>query len=340
MNLQRLEEILSKFHEVRIAVTGDFFLDRYWRVAPELDEPSLETGLTAYQVVERRQSPGAAGTVTNNLAALGIGKIFAVGFVGHDGEGHELQQELDRIGVERSGLLATDDRATPCYTKPMRHGVEMNRFDIKNRTPTSPNVERRIIESIHQLADRVDAVMIMDQVSEENCGVITTAVREELIRMGKQREKPLFYADSRERLGCYTEMFLKGNDREIMETFGAYSGETPSLEQLKEYGFRLPERTRHPVFVTLGHQGQLVVDARNRFCEHVPAFAVEGPIDICGAGDATSSALVGSLCVGADACEAALIGNLAASVTIKKLGRTGTASPDELIAAWKSHQQA
>ena len=55
-------------------------------------ETSIETGLTVYNVVEVRSQPGAAGTILNNLVALGIGEIHAIGFCGDDGEGFELRR--------------------------------------------------------------------------------------------------------------------------------------------------------------------------------------------------------------------------------------------------------
>ncbi|HET6325513.1 MAG TPA: carbohydrate kinase, partial [Planctomycetaceae bacterium] len=71
MKRDRLEELLARFASRRVAVMGDFFLDKYLEVDPKLAETSVETGKTANQVVEIRTSPGAAGTVVNNLAALG-----------------------------------------------------------------------------------------------------------------------------------------------------------------------------------------------------------------------------------------------------------------------------
>ena len=71
----RWETLLQEFPRKKILVLGDFFLDRYLEIDAALDEPSLETGLTAYQVVGTRLSPGAAGTVANNLVALGVGHI-------------------------------------------------------------------------------------------------------------------------------------------------------------------------------------------------------------------------------------------------------------------------
>ena len=55
MTLARLQEILAGFGRLHITVVGDLFLDRWWEVDRSLDEPSVETGLTAYQDVYKRQ---------------------------------------------------------------------------------------------------------------------------------------------------------------------------------------------------------------------------------------------------------------------------------------------
>ena len=94
MNAERFAKITARYHQLRIAVVGDFFLDRYLHIDPSKNETSIETGLTVYNVVEVRSQPGAAGTILNNLVALGIGEIYAVGFCGDDGEGYELRQAL------------------------------------------------------------------------------------------------------------------------------------------------------------------------------------------------------------------------------------------------------
>src|SRR6516162_5107941 len=87
---QVLESILRRIPELTIGVLGDLFLDRYLDIDASLTEPSLETGLDAYQVVNVRSYPGAAGTVINNLVALGVGLVYPIAVVGDDGEGHEL----------------------------------------------------------------------------------------------------------------------------------------------------------------------------------------------------------------------------------------------------------
>ncbi len=84
---RRLKTLLAAFSDLHIGVVGDFFLDAYYDCNPALDEKSLETGKTCYQVVRTRRQAGAAGTVAANLKALGVGRVDAVGFCGDDGEG-------------------------------------------------------------------------------------------------------------------------------------------------------------------------------------------------------------------------------------------------------------
>src|SRR5712691_5674441 len=93
-----VEHILDRIPHLTLGVLGDLFLDRYLDIDAALTEPSVETGLDAYQVVRVRPSPGAAGTVINNLSALGARQVSVVSVIGDDGEGDELRQALDALG--------------------------------------------------------------------------------------------------------------------------------------------------------------------------------------------------------------------------------------------------
>src|SRR5882762_8061970 len=92
-----IDNILASIPQRTIGVLGDLYLDRYLDLDASLTEPSIETGLDAYQVVRVRPSPGAAGTVINNLVALGVGRVWPVAVIGDDGEGYELRQALGRM---------------------------------------------------------------------------------------------------------------------------------------------------------------------------------------------------------------------------------------------------
>src|SRR3954469_7465026 len=112
----RLTELTARYRDLAIAVFGDFCLDRYLEIDPAREEISIETGLPAHQIVRVRSQPGAAGTVMNNIVALGVGHAYAVGIRGDDGEGYELAQALAAQGVNTDFLTVACERRTFTYT--------------------------------------------------------------------------------------------------------------------------------------------------------------------------------------------------------------------------------
>src|SRR6266404_5782920 len=142
MNLDRFRAVTARYPKLKVAVVGDFCLDRYLEIDAARQETSIETGLPVHNVVRVRAQPGGAGTILNNLVALGIGNIYPVGFAGEDGEGFELRRALGQErGVHLSHFLSTDQRKTFTYCKPLlvaadKPPVELNHFDVKNWTKT------------------------------------------------------------------------------------------------------------------------------------------------------------------------------------------------------------
>lgn len=336
LTYERLDAILSRIPDLRIAVIGDFFLDKYLVTDPALSEISVETGLEARQVVEVRCSPGAAGTVTNNLSALGVRTIHAVGVVGDDGEGYELLRGLRERGITTDGLLQARERFTPTYTKPMVRTpggeVELERLDIKNRAPLQAEWSARILSAVEELTapgpKRVHAVTVMDQVQERDCGSVTDAVRTGLSNLAMKHTDVVFFADSRVRIGEFRDMVIKPNVAEAARALNADSLRAAGLQQARDLAGQLARRNGKTVFLTVGAHGIVVCSPDT--VDHVPALPVTGPIDIVGAGDSTSAGILCALCTIGTPREAAALGNLCASVTIRKLGTTGTASPAEL----------
>ena len=332
MDGARLREILGRFGGARIAVIGDFFLDKLLLIERGLDEPSLETGLTAYQVVGKRISPGAAGTVANNLSALSVGEIYAVGFRGEDGEGWELEQGLLSIGVNTTHLLKRAGMFTPTYIKPLFADMglrESNRLDIRNRSRTPEELERGIIEQLYAVCGKVDAIIALDQVVERNTGVITDGVREALAALGRAQPRLVIFADSRAHTLEFRDIIVKCNHLEAVRAANpGHSGEIDD-STLKHSVVALSKTTGGKVFVTCGARG--ILTEKNGEVKLVPGIKVEGPVDICGAGDAATAAIVSSLCCGATEDEAALIANLTASITIGQIGTTGTATIEQII---------
>lgn len=339
MNRTRLTHLLSRFPEVSVLVIGDFFLDQYLVIDPALSEPSLETGLEAYQVVARRCSPGAAGTVTSNLRALGV-RTAALGVIGEDGEGYDLKQGLAATGVDTGLLIETPDRFTPTYTKPMvreRDGREreINRLDLQNRTPTPDALQGQVIDRLRKAVSQVHGIVVADQVETPDFGVVTARVREELAALAQRYPDKVFFADSRAHIGLFRNVTIKPNRREAVRALHAtWDGEVDRATA-ERCGQALHERSRKPVFLTMSEEGILLFTDAGR--AHIPAVPAPGETDPVGAGDSATAGIVSALCAGATPSEAALVGNLVASITLQQIGTTGTASPEEVLRRFGEH---
>lgn len=343
MDPKRLGELIERFSRARIAVVGDYFLDKYLDVDPQLAGVSIETGKTAHQVTRVRHSPGAAGTVVCNLAALGAGRIWAVGFTGDDGEAYDLRRDLGAVGCELTHLHTDPQRNTPTYLKPRDlHDAslagEHARYDTKNRTPTSAATQERILASIDALLPEIDALIVLDQVEEAECGVVATAVRRRLAERASEHRRVVFWADSRRRIRLFRQIVIKANQFEAVGRDNPQPGDEVALAEIERALPALREATGAPVFVTRGGEGIVVANTETAF---VPGVRVPPPIDTTGAGDSVTAGAVLALAAGAAAAEAALVGNLVASITIQQLATTGTARPDELpprLALWQSQR--
>jgi rfaE bifunctional protein kinase chain/domain len=341
VNSDRLDELLAGFPSARLAVVGDFFLDKYLEVDQALSETSLETGLEARQVVRVRCQPGAAGTVVANLCTLGLANVICVGFVGDDGEGFELLRGLRRLGADVERVMVRGDRSTPTYCKPMLQlpdgGLrELERLDTKNREPLPRELEAKLIATLGELAPDVDAVIAQDQVQEAECGVITTRMRETLEHLALRHPDVTWLGDSRTRIGEYRSLIVKSNRQECC---GALHPGLPPHDpaEARKCAVGLSERVGAPVYLTLGADGMALVTPGR--AQPIPTARLEGDLDIVGAGDSATAGIVAALCAGATLEEAGIVGNIAASVTVQQIGTTGTATRQQVQGQFARHAE-
>ncbi len=335
----RFTEITSRYATLRLAVIGDFCLDRYLDIDPALSEISIETGLPVHNVTNVRSLPGAAGTIVNNLAALGIGRLNVIGFCGRDGEGYELQRALRATPhVDCDGFIETPHRRTFTYTKPLLHKPgapprELSRLDLKNWTPTPEEVSRKIIGALRSVAAEVDAIIVMDQVDIAETGVITEPVRQALAEVAREHPTLPILADSRRSLRGWPPLIFKMNRQEIGAMLGRDLSE---IAQVPDAALELARTNRKPVFITLAEHGMVGADAGSpgpsddEVVHRAPSLPIRGPIDIVGAGDSVSANLTAALAAGADVGEALALANAAASDVIHQLGTTGAATIGDL----------
>jgi rfaE bifunctional protein kinase chain/domain len=335
MDASRFEIVTAGYQNLRIAIVGDFCLDRYLEIDPGRAESSIETGLPVYNVVNVRSQPGGAGTILNNLVSLGVREVYPVGFCGADGEGFELRRALEGCrGVKLDYFLQTPERRTFTYCKPLvvepgKPPRELNRLDSKNWTETPPAVSERIGAAVRAVSARVDAIVLLDQADVIETGVVTKSVLTEIATLAESRPEFLIVADSRRSLRDFPPVCFKMNAAELAAMRGVPA--SASVEQLQAMAADLAYEQRRSVFVTLSERG-IVGAFPGGAGEHAGALPLRGPIDVVGAGDAVTANLVAALASGASLREALEIAMAAASIVVHQLGTTGTATVEQLRA--------
>ena len=363
---ERLESLV-KVKTPKIAVLGDFCLDKYLYVYPELDEISVETKIVAYQIRATRLFAGVGGTIANNLRALGA-ETYCFGAVGGDGEGYDLLRELRKIGANTDGIVVSDGILTPTYMKPMRPApvftggplqspdegawIEGNRYDVRNPEPVPEETVAQVRERFLAKLPTFDAVVVSDQFASGSEAVFSAEFRKFVADAARENPNVFFLCDSRFFINEYRETLVKCNANELFDAYAVAHGaqerrETTldgdsetKVDKLCEAAEWLARRNRRPVLVTRGASGSILVeiDPQERAAAtEVPANRVEPPIDICGAGDATNAGLAFAKALGFSLTEAAYLAGVVSSITIKQIGVTGVASVPQVLDALRKN---
>jgi rfaE bifunctional protein kinase chain/domain len=306
-------------------VIGDICADRWCQYDPAASDPSRETGIPRIGVVHVETTPGAGGTVANNLAALGAGKTALLGAIGQDGFGFELERALGARGIDYSNLVASPEIQTFTYSKIINQqtGIEdRSRIDFINNRELPEEVEDQLIANFHRVYGDYDAIIVSDQAETEHGGVITPAFREVIADVAERNPETVVIADSRVHLQHFRHVLAKPNVDEANAACLQLFGEVDHQ--------RLRAAIGHPgLVVTLGAEGALLLTDDGELS--IPAVPVGDPIDVCGAGDSLAAGMALALVGGADLETAVRLGVMVSSVTIMKAG-TGVARPKEVLA--------
>lgn len=346
----------------RVAVVGDYCLDKYLYVYPALEEASVETGLPAYQIRGKRLFAGVGGTIANNLRALGA-ETFCFGVIGEDGEGFDLLQALRRIGANVEGMVVSPEVLTGTYMKPMflreapvvqgrlatpEEGSweEGNRLDIRNPQPVDPKLVDELKRRFLAALPSFDAVVVSDQFPAGSEALFSTEFRQFVSGTAAATPNVFFLCDSRFFIDDYRGALVKCNADEALDAYDAANAGGSRRETTVRQdgdadenavlaaGRWLAARNRRPVLITRGSRGSLLFEAaapeNQEPVLRIPSVKVEPPIDICGAGDATNAGFAFARALGLPLASAAFIAGVVSSITIKQIGVTGTASPAEI----------
>ncbi len=314
-----LEESLARLANARVVVCGDFALDVHWDLADDDGELSIETGLPVRKVRSERIAPGGAGNVAQNARALGAA-VFAVGIAGEDFWGDVLLETLALAEIDTCGFDRIDGWHTPVFVKPMRDAEEQPRFDFGAFNTIDESNANALFARLALAVQDADAFVLNQQI-QRGLLVDTNAVRANSFAASVACPS---IVDARDHGAAFPGTTRKLNleeGRRLLHRSDASAAEIAA---------ELHDRDGMPVFVTAGRDGMWFVDPNT--AGHVAAPGIDGPIDPCGAGDTVVAMLAAALGVGISSRDASKLAMLAAAVVVRKIGTTGTASPDEILA--------
>ncbi len=324
-----LSLLLESMQGAKVAVAGDFCLDSYWHLDEGPEELSIETGLPVRRVTSQRYSPGGAGNVVANLVALGVGQVRAIGVYGGDPFGPVLVKLLGGLGADTSGMLDLGrEWQTLVYAKPYLGRHEESRLDFGTRDALAQEPLRDFERALASAAAWADVVVINQQVNSCFAGADMVDRVNAVIAA---HPGTTFVVDARLSTAPFLGAVLKLNVAESLRRLGGAGPASPTDDQVIDLARRVAAQTGRPFFITRGERGIVAADGEDVYV--APGVDVGREVDPVGAGDTVVAAISAVLACGGTPAVAAYVANIAASVTVRKLATTGTASPDEVLSA-------
>jgi D-beta-D-heptose 7-phosphate kinase/D-beta-D-heptose 1-phosphate adenosyltransferase len=151
---EKLHARLAAMQTKRIAVLGDFMLDRYlWgsvtRISPEAPVPVVEIDTETEQL-------GGAANVANNIAALGA-LAHPIGVIGKDGSGERLRKMAEQAGFPTEGLFVDNGRPTTIKTRIIAHDQHVVRTDRESRAEITPAMQEQMLRHLTEILPTLDS---------------------------------------------------------------------------------------------------------------------------------------------------------------------------------------
>lgn len=306
----KLESIFEGMRKKTVMVIGDLMLDHYiWgkveRISPEAPVPVVD-------VQDEKFKLGGAGNVANNLLSLGA-SVFMSGVKGSDAQGDVLLSILRELGVPSDHILTDPRKGTTVKTRIIAHTQQIARLDREDRTFISESLRHRLIASVKDAMNMVDAVIVSDYAK----GVVSRELIDELVTM-KKKNGALVCVDPKERnFSFYRNVdVITPNTKEL--GFGAgikIESYDDMLAAARKVKTTLP---CDMVLVTRGEHGMSLFDKHGEVID-IPAMA-RAVYDVTGAGDTVIACFTLALVSGATPREAAIIANTAAGLVVAEVG--------------------
>jgi D-glycero-beta-D-manno-heptose-7-phosphate kinase len=338
-NTAHLIRLVRRMRGRRLAVLGDWMLDRYiWGSASRL---SPEAAVPVVDFIQQSECLGGAGNVAANLAALGA-RVSVYGVAGADEPGRALGVCLRAIKISATGLFADPKRPTTVKTRIIARHQQVVRMDSESRAPLRKETEQKMLRLLLPSIRNLDGLIISDY----DKGVVTDSIASEVLEACRRAHVPTFVKPKWSRLPSYRGANVIVVNR---AEAGFLTQRALGSDDAVEAAGRalLAHFSCKAVVITRGEEGISVFERSSKAGFHAPATSQERHFgqtgrdqnargrqvfDVTGAGDTVLTGIALAMAAGANVREAAFLGNAAAGIVVGKLG-TATLTPDELVAA-------
>ena len=299
----------------QIVVVGDFILDVY--VYGDAIEISPEAPVPVLKVTETEYHGGGAGSVAENLAAMGA-KVFCLGAIGDDRNGEILKKKLIDCGVDITGLFEVANRPTISKQRLIGlaqhlHRQQLIRVDRESEGSTPDEVNEAILLAYKDRLTHTDLVCLQDY----DKGLLSNELFRQIIRLAKQAGKkvivdPLPVRD----YSKYTAATVLTPNRQESSTMVGF--EVISIETAgKAADCLLRELKLDAVVITLDKEGAyLKTEGVSRFVPTRPRSVY----DVTGAGNMVLAMLAMALAGDCEYEASVKLSNIAAGIEVGKFG--------------------
>jgi rfaE bifunctional protein kinase chain/domain/rfaE bifunctional protein nucleotidyltransferase chain/domain len=313
---QFLHHTIQQFRGKKIAIVGDYILDRY-HFCESIGVASESPSTLSLRTIRHADYDGGAGVIAMHAAAMGARPtLFTT--MAQDDAGDIAKRRLSNAGVRV--VSAGERRST--VTKERFLVEEHKAFRVESGTAWAcdSTVSQTLAHAIVDHGD-FDALLFADF----GYSTISTALAATVIDEMKSRVG-VMAADVSGSQGSLKKFkgvqLVTPTEREAREAVGDHRGGVGAVA-----GTLLHELHIRQAIFTLGKQGLLTFDTdpsvaiqKDRLAsEYLPALSGRG-IDPLGCGDALLTAATLALACGASLATAAYVGSLAAAIEVSLVG--------------------
>ena len=316
--------LTNKLKNINILIIGDMVADVYLK--GNISRVSREAPVLVLEHAGEKVVPGGAANVVHNVATLG-GQAFAVGLIGNDKAGGGLRDILNDKNVETTGLIVEENRPTITKTRIIAGGSatvsqQIVRIDQEMKSTMLINTEKRVINILEKVIDKIDAVVLSDYGS----GMLSDKIRSFIIESCQEKNIKTIVDSRYDILKFEGVSFVKQNEAEAAKAVGF---ELTNEDAVVTAGKILLEKLQaEGIIISRGEQGMSLIQDNGEI-HHIPVVDKSEVFDVSGAGDTAVAAFILAIASGAKPVEATKIANFAAGIAVRKLG-TATVSNEEL----------